>query len=83
MAEEKSYPVCEKLAEHYDEIVILRNFLDFLNEQEIVLGKWSEHPELHEIMESFDSLTHRYFGIDDIELEKERSAMLKSLAGSE
>lgn len=77
-----NYPECEKWTKVHDESCHIRNFLDWLDSQEIILCKAEETTtdDFHiPIAERTDNMLYRYFEIDSNKLEKERCAMIEDL----
>ena len=77
--------MCEKLSKRSEEWNHIYPFLEWLQEQGIVLAKYepdefsSIYPNLQPISESIQDLLYKYFEIDPIKLEEERRELLKKL----
>lgn len=71
-------PQSNRLADHMDEYNTLREFLDWLGGQGILLARF-ETSELRPdpIHDSLDSLALRFLGVDAAKLDKERQDLLK------
>lgn len=82
MAEQTPYPECEKLSKHLNEINLISDFFAYLNNNGIVLAKWSEK-ETHLVPTSTnvtpEKLAAGFFGIDMGLVEKERRDITTSL----
>lgn len=72
------YPECEKLKAVDKQIVAIRNFFDFLQENHIGLMDFETAYPAHVYEYQREELILKYFGIDQKELEKERKALLES-----
>lgn len=73
-------PECDKLAKVSNEKSVLIDFVDWLGQRGIWLGRFSESritDFLEPINESTDTLLNAYFQIDAAKLEKERRALLE------
>jgi len=72
--------MCEKLSKRSEEWNHIYPFLEWLQEQGIVLARYNLiYPELQPISESIQDLLYKYFEIDPIKLEEERRELLKKL----
>lgn len=73
-------PQCELLSEHYDERMSVNRFIEWLEERGIVLCQ--REPDLRREFDfvpaakNADRLFMDYIGIDQVELENERRALL-------
>ena len=54
-------------------------FLDWLQENEIVLARYCERDDLHPLRQTIESLLAEYFEIDLNKVEKEKRAIIKHL----
>lgn len=75
-------PECEKLTKVADKSNIIGAFLDWLNEKGYVLSEWDDHDKLYPVHLSIEKLLAKYFNIDLVKVEKERSAWLEQLRGN-
>ena len=73
------YPEHEKLKALNGANNIVGDFISWLSEQGIWLGKWDNFDRLHPIMDSTEDLLAKYFDIDRFAIEREKQAMLDSL----
>ncbi len=64
------YPQCEKLKANQDKSLIISEFLDFLSENNVVLGQW------------VNKFGKTGFDIDEKELERERQDIINHLKNS-
>lgn len=74
-----SYPNCERLAARSDDRVAITNFMQWLGEQSVVLARWGDDGSLQPMRLPLDLLVLRWMGINEVALEKERSALLRSI----
>jgi len=76
---------CEKLNKRSEEWNHIYPFLEWLQEQRIVLARYepdkfsSIYPNLQPIRKSIDDLLYEYFEIDTLKLEEERRELLQKL----
>jgi molybdopterin converting factor small subunit len=78
--EGSGYPQCSKLSDHDAERTAIMQFLEWLEEEKIVLARWNrEIDDLDYLGRSKDALVMEYFGVDVDELERERRAILQKL----
>ena len=76
---------CEKLSKRTDEWNHIYPFLEWLQEQGIVLSKYykdtegSPYEHLQPISKNIEGLLYEYFGVDPEELERERRKVLEKL----
>lgn len=74
----EKYPMCERLAQNRGKKVELLEFITFLNENGIYLGRY-EGDTLYSITSRPEQLVHEFLDIDDAKLEAERRQMLEEL----
>ena len=76
---------CEKLSRRTREWNAIYPFVEWLQEQGIVLSRYfkdkeaNQYEHLQPISESLQDLLYRYFNVDYIQLEKERREILANL----
>jgi len=76
------YPEHEKRAEVKENIQIIGDFLHWLDQKRIVLGKWTREDVLAEcipINKSFDDLIYEYFDVDRDRIELESRELLEAV----
>lgn len=83
MGDQEPYPECTKLLVVADDSQKIGEFLDWLEEQGIMLAESVQfeeliHPRLEVHRENNERLLARFFGIDLTAVERERRAMLAS-----
>lgn len=79
-------PQLDKMVEVKDESQMISNFLDWLDEKEIVLAEWSgsdcdecgDEILIH-LIRTKEQLLANYFNIDLVKAEKERQAILDNI----
>lgn len=76
---QQNYPQHEKLKLVGDKSQALGEFLEWVNSRGYTLGKYDQNDYLMPARESIPDLLADYFGIDSVELEKEKRRMLESL----
>lgn len=70
-------PQCDRLSEVSEEMDTIRQFVDWMREQGILLGQVSTNSgRIYPTGATIDVLLHQYYGIDDAALEQERRALL-------
>lgn len=79
-----SYPECEKLAAEHGRLVVVQEFLDWLDEHDLVLCERAGANGRYETLyvpqaRRPEVLIHEFLGIDARRLESERRAMLDAL----
>jgi len=78
MTEEEKYPNCEKLAAASDQHRIIMEFLDNIEPELAVWGNVDDLSSLYPI-DNKEKTVLKYLGVDPVELENERRAILKSI----
>ena len=77
----ESYPMCQKLSMVRNDKAIIQCFLEWLEEQDLVICSATGDPHDGGTFEpagkSQDKLLMDYFGIDEKKLEEERQKILK------
>lgn len=77
-----SYPECEKLLAVRDKSSAISEFLEWCEENSIVLRQWRNDEFCPEMLgRSHEELLAEYFGIDLKKVEVERREMLAALPG--
>jgi len=80
MTKPSKYPECERLSEAAPRSQLIGEFLEWLDEQGIVLAAYGKNRTWPDpILDSRESILARFFGIDLKKVEKERMDILKSL----
>lgn len=77
-----AYPLHEKLKENKDHAEAVSEFLDFLEEKDLHIAKYSGargNIQLYPFPMSKDNLIGMFLGIDPTELEAEKMDMLNKL----
>jgi len=73
----------EKHNKTFEQRKAIEEFLDWLNEGKIMLGSYikpfkdSDTERLSPILQNRQELLDQYFGVDPVQLDKERKALLK------
>jgi len=81
-------PTLDKILELREQSQIVGEFLDWLGEQGIHLGRYPTRSDgsssdfMLPIFEGHDALLHRFFGIDPEAEESERRAVLEHVRGA-
>lgn len=75
------YPEHEKLAALDGANNTVGRFLEWLEEEGIVLCKWHDDDKIHPHYETKEDMIARHFDIDPNKLESEKQAMLDSIRG--
>jgi hypothetical protein len=70
-------PECDKLHAVRDETLLIEQFIEFLEGQNLEIVKVGGDGEWYPLSCSTTSLVHRYHGIDENALEAERQALLE------
>lgn len=77
------YPELDKLSNNVEELSAITSFLNFLDENEYVVGKWHQAnrplapPQMVEC--SIKQLIHAYFGVDTKQYNKEFKESIEDL----
>jgi len=77
------YPLHDKLKAHHERALAIGEFLDFLDENDIVLARWEEGEDelghLRSLWKSKADLIGEFLGIDPQGLEEEKQKMIRSI----
>ena len=71
------YPTCEAFAKVSDKI---NEFIDWYDQSDLVLARWIGN-RWEPYHGNLRSLLMEYYGIDEAELERERSELIRSVSG--
>jgi len=70
----------EKHSKTFKQRVVVEEFLDWLEKEKIQLGSYFKDQDfvsLSPILQNRQELLDQYFGVDPVQLDKERRALLK------
>ena len=81
MPKENDYPLHEMLKLKDVECKTVGEFLDFLEEGELVIARWTDDDELTMVHIDKAKLIGQFLGIDANKLEAEKRDMLEKLRG--
>ena len=72
-----NFPQCERLAAHKNKMVVITNFVEWLQEGGIFLAEHTEHGTFS-TNKKLEDLLYEYYSIDYKKLEEERVQILEN-----
>ena len=73
------YPECEKLLAFETDRRMITEFCDWLDANNIFMGRFDDGDRLTTLVESADQLIFEYFGIDPAKVEAEQQRLLSAI----